>query len=110
MDAEVRKLDRFRVLMGTLVKKWTVEIMYCLYRNRTMRFSELRRLLGGVSSRTLSDRLKELEGMGLVTRRVSQTRPVRVEYSLTEGGRRIGEEAYSSFERLISVWDEVISG
>lgn len=108
MEREKAKLAKFRALMGTFVKKWTVEIMYCLYQNENMRFSELRRFLGGVSSRTLSDRLRELEKMGLVRRSVFDEKPVRIEYTLTSTGRTIGEKAYQSFDQLIEAWDEAM--
>ncbi len=108
MEAEKRKLGKFRALMGAFVRKWTVEIMYCLYENGTMRFTDLRRMLSGISSRTLSDRLRELEEMGLVRRTVHAEKPVRVEYELTPAGRRIGELAYASFEELVDAWDQVV--
>jgi DNA-binding HxlR family transcriptional regulator len=104
MEAERDRLAGFRSLMGILVRKWTVEIMYCLYENERMRFSQLRRALKGVSSRTLSDRLRELEELGLVRREVFPEKPVRVEYMLTPGGKRVGEQAYESLGRLVDVW------
>ncbi len=108
MEAERARLAEFRSLMGTFVRKWNVEIMYCLYTNRKMRFSHLRRMLSGISSRTLSDRLKELEDMGLVRRMVFPEKPVRVEYELTPAGRQIGEQAYESFEKLVDAWDKAV--
>ena len=110
MEAERDRLAEIRSVMGTLVRKWTVEIMYCLYRNERMRFSELRRVLRGVSSRTLSDRLRELEDIGLVRREVFPEKPIRVEYMLTPGGRRVGEEAYDSLGRLVDVWKREVRG
>lgn len=107
MEAERKKLAKFRALMETFVRKWTVEIMYCLYESKTMRFTDLRKTLSGISSRTLSDRLRELEEMGLVRRTVYAEKPVRVEYELTPAGRKIGELAYASFEELVDAWDQV---
>ena len=74
-----------------------------------MRFSELR-ILKGVSSRTLSDRLRELEEIGLVRREVFSEKPVRVEYMLTPDGRRVGEQAYDSLGRLVDVWKREVRG
>jgi len=109
VDDEKTVLDTFRIMMGMFVKKWTVEIMYCLYEKDPIRFSEIRKRLRGVSSRTLSDRLKELEELGFVQRTVFPEKPVRIEYTLTPNGRRIGEEAYESFSRLLKVWNEIVS-
>lgn len=109
MDEEKSRLDMFRAMMGMFVRKWTVEIMYCLYQNETMRFSEIRKMLRGVSSRTLSDRLKELEDLGLVKRTVFGEKPIRVEYKLTPSGKSIGEEAYMSLSRLLKAWEEAMA-
>jgi DNA-binding HxlR family transcriptional regulator len=51
----------------------------------------LKEHLPGIGSRTLSQRLKELEGQGIVARTVFPEVPVRVEYSLTPKGARLGD-------------------
>lgn len=55
----------------------------------TRRFGELRQSLAGVSPKTLSVRLKELEEAGVLTRTVYAEVPPRVEYALTEKGREL---------------------
>lgn len=55
----------------------------------TRRFGELRQSLAGVSPKTLSVRLKELEEAGVLTRTVYAEVPPRVEYVLTEKGREL---------------------
>ena len=70
--------------------KWTLLILRDLFTG-TKRFGELRRSLGPVSPKTLSQRLRELERQGLVTRTVYPEVPPRVEYSLTEKGRSLGD-------------------
>jgi DNA-binding HxlR family transcriptional regulator len=50
------------------------------------RFGELQRSLGGISPKTLSDRLRRLEDAGIVTRACFAEMPPRVEYRLTEKG------------------------
>lgn len=70
--------------------KWTLLILRDLF-GGTKRFGELRRSLGHVSPKTLSERLRELEAQGLVARRVYAEVPPRVEYTLTEKGRSLGE-------------------
>jgi len=54
----------------------------------TLRFSDLRRKVAGVSERMLSQTLKQLESDGLVARKSFAVVPPRVEYSLTEYGRQ----------------------
>jgi DNA-binding HxlR family transcriptional regulator len=75
MESEKRKLAKFRALMGAFVRKWTVEIMYCLYENKTMRFTDLRKMLSGISSRTLSDRLGSLRRWALCGARFMRRSP-----------------------------------
>ena len=68
--------------------KWTFLIIRDLFTG-TKRFGELRKSLSGVSPKTLSERLKELEEKGVVTRFAYPTVPPTVEYSLTEKGRSL---------------------
>ncbi|MGH9548964.1 MAG: winged helix-turn-helix transcriptional regulator [Terriglobales bacterium] len=65
--------------------KWKVLII-CKLKHKTLRFNELRRELKGVTQRVLTHQLRELEGDGLVTRKVYAEVPPRVEYSLTPLG------------------------
>jgi DNA-binding HxlR family transcriptional regulator len=54
-----------------------------------VRFNEFRQSLGEIPPRTLAARLAELEQAGVLERRVIDARPPRVEYRLTERGRRL---------------------
>lgn len=76
-------------VMAVLGKKWALFVIAVLGNQTRARFNDLLRQLGGISSRTLSDRLKELEGLGLLQRAVFPEVPPRVEYSLTDHGRRM---------------------
>ena len=68
--------------------KWTVLVVKTLGRG-PMRFNELQRTLGGVTHRTLSKTLKEMEAAGLVTRYDHRENPPRVDYALTPKGRSL---------------------
>jgi len=72
-----------------LTKKWTLLIILELYKgkNHTRRFSELMDALGEITQKILSERLKELEEEGVITKRVDATIfPVKSEYTLTKSG------------------------
>lgn len=89
MDEEVDFLEeaqRSARIIESLTKKWTVPIIYFLYQSEELGFTELATLLDGISSRTLSLRLKSLQKRGWVHREVTEDRPPRVRYSLTEKG------------------------
>ena len=75
-----------------LTKKWTLLIVLELYKgeNCTRRFSELKESIPGITSKLLSERLKELEDENIINRQVDSTSfPVKTEYSLTESGVEI---------------------
>lgn len=64
-------------------------ILYFLVEHESIRFNELRRLIGPITFKTLSAHLKELEADALVIRREYQQMPPKVEYSLSERGRSL---------------------
>jgi DNA-binding HxlR family transcriptional regulator len=74
-----------RILLDRIGDKWTVLVLGLL-RDGPMRFNEMRRAIGGVTQKMLSQTLKSLDRDGLVNRKVLQTTPVSVEYSLTPLG------------------------
>ncbi|MBS4220962.1 winged helix-turn-helix transcriptional regulator [Bacillus sp. FJAT-49711] len=70
--------------MGFLSQRWTGMIIYQLLLG-PQRFCTIESLVG-VSSRVLSERLKDLENEGVIKRNVYPETPVRIEYSLTDKG------------------------
>ena len=83
VEAAVEALEIF-------ASRWSIEILAALYIAGERRFNELRRLLEGISSRTLSDKLTMLRETGMVARIVVDGPPVKVTYNLTEHGKRAG--------------------
>lgn len=71
--------------------KWTLTIV-TLLRRQTLRFNEIKRH-AGVSQKTLTITLRELERDGFVTRTMFATIPPRVDYALTDLGRELLELA-----------------
>lgn len=71
-------------------RKWTPEILGLVWEGEPVRFNELKREVGGISPRVLSDRLSELEEAGLVDRTDHGTEPPKVTYELTDAGRALG--------------------
>jgi DNA-binding HxlR family transcriptional regulator len=68
--------------------RWKVLILQELF-GGTRRFSELHRALAGVSHRTLTQQLRELEGHGILRRKIHRQVPPKVEYSLTPLGESL---------------------
>jgi DNA-binding HxlR family transcriptional regulator len=77
---------KFEKTFTMLGKKWTGLIIKILL-DGPKRFSEITALLPELSDRMLTERFKELESLGVITRTVYPETPVRIEYSLTESGR-----------------------
>jgi DNA-binding HxlR family transcriptional regulator len=70
-------------------RRWTGAILRALL-DGARRFSDIAAAVPGLTDRMLSERLKELEAEGIVTRTVIPEMPVRVEYRLAEKGRALG--------------------
>lgn len=72
--------------MAVLGGAWTPNIIWYLSAG-PRRFSELRLDIPAISAKVLTQRLRELEERGVLTRRVMETSPPSVEYALTDLGR-----------------------
>lgn len=68
--------------------KWKLLIIRNLLQ-RPWRFNELKRDLGGISQKVLTDSLRSMESDGLITRTVFPEIPPRVEYALSELGQSL---------------------
>lgn len=66
--------------------KWTGSILWHL-KDEPVRFNDLARMVGGASKKMITERLRQLESQGLVTRQVLDTAPVSVHYEITDLGR-----------------------
>ncbi|GAA0553375.1 winged helix-turn-helix transcriptional regulator [Actinomadura livida] len=93
-DCEVRQiLDR-------IADKWSL-LVIALLDQRSLRFTELRRRIDGISQRMLARTLRHLERDGLVSRTVHPTVPPRVDYALTPMGATLHETI-----RSLVAWTE----
>lgn len=79
-----------RQVLGRVADKWTTLVVLALD-DGTLRFSQLRSRIHGVTQKMLTQTLRALERDGMVSRRVYPTVPVTVEYTLTPLGRSLGD-------------------
>lgn len=79
----------FGYTLSLLSGKWKMVVLYLLFEEQTIRFNELRRQVGNITYKMLSDQLKELEADGLVIRNEYPQVPPKVEYSLSERGKSL---------------------
>lgn len=71
-------------LLKILSSPWTLLLLHRLHIEGPKRFGELKRRLGGISTKTLTERLRLLEYEGWLTRHYEPTVPPQVTYSLTK--------------------------
>lgn len=86
--------------------RWGILALAAL-RDGTMRFNALRRRVDGVSEKMLAQTLQALERDGFVHREAQATIPPKVEYSLTELGKRTAEKLFDLIELVESTMDDV---
>jgi len=70
-------------------RKWIFRILFTVYESEKAGFNYIKKALSPITSKVLSNRLRTLEEMALVTKKVVMERPRKVEYHLTERGRRM---------------------
>ena len=87
-----------------LGKRWSALIVQDLI-GGPRRFREILGDLGRINDKVLSQRLKELEGRGIVERRLFPEVPVRVEYTLTEKGRGLAG-VINAMEQWDAAWSD----
>ncbi len=95
---------KFQHSVELIGRRWTGAIIRMLL-NGPMRFSDILAIVPGLSDRLLSERLRELEGEGIVIRTVIPDVPVRVEYTLSDKGREL-EAIVSSLDAWNGRWNE----
>jgi DNA-binding HxlR family transcriptional regulator len=89
---------RFQHAIEFIGRRWVGVILYVLL-DGPARFNELLARIPNLSDRLLTERLRELEAAGIVTREVQPGPPVRVVYALTDGGRSL-----TDIMRAIAAW------
>ena len=89
--------------LGLIANKWSVRILFTLLQkeDKTMRFSQIQKSLGGITQRELTKHLREFEKTGIISRTVFPQIPPRVEYTVTP----LGDSLWKPIEALSS-WAE----
>lgn len=99
-----------RTVIEVLANKWALYVLGAIRRyERPMRFSELRRLLDGITQKMLTQTLRSLERDGLIRRDVYPTVPPRVEYGLTALGVDVGRLTNAVAEWAVDNVDQIFA-
>ena len=94
-NKELRQACPFEAALDILGGKWKGLILFQLMKG-THRFNELKTSMPAISSKMLTQQLRELESHGLIIRKIYQEIPPRTEYSLTT----IGKDLKIAFKHL----------
>lgn len=101
-----------REVLKHVTSRWGVLVLIAL-KDRTLRFGEVRRSVGGVSERMLAQTLQWLEQDGLVDRAARNVVPPHVDYTLTPLGREAAEKVQAladwietSLPQIAQAWDQ----
>ena len=84
----MKTMEQTKMPSPIFIGRWTPRILFSL-KLKPHRHGELRRHLGGISQRMLTRTLRNLESTGLIARRVTGSKMIAVEYSLTKAGKTI---------------------
>lgn len=85
MDTKEFPVNRTLEVIGG---KWRPQV-YCTLEDGAKRFSEIERAISGINRKVLTDQLRELERLGIVSRTVFPGATPHVEYELTEEGETL---------------------
>ncbi|MCL4241591.1 MAG: helix-turn-helix transcriptional regulator [Dehalococcoidia bacterium] len=94
----------FQATLELIGRRWSGSIIRSML-SGSVRFGEILSRVPGLSDRLLSERLRELEAAGIVTRTVYPDIPVRIEYHLTEKGREL-ESIVATIDEWTAKWAE----
>lgn len=90
-DSHRERLLAIADAMDVLNGKWKIQLIGILLFKGKMRFGELIKHIEGIGAKMLSKELQNLEANQIITRTVLQTKPITVEYEITEYGKSLEE-------------------
>src|SRR6267378_2375784 len=90
-------------LLATLSSPWTLLLLHRLHMEGPKRFGELRRRLGAISTKTLTERLRMLEAEGWLIRHYEPTIPPQVTYTITKKVLEL-DSVMTELDRIAERW------
>ena len=96
-----------RALLDRIANRWVTLVIGMLSERQPRRFNELRRAIGGISQKMLTQTLRDMERDGIVSREIFPEVPPRVEYSLTPLGETLRGPLSALAEWSVRHMDEV---
>lgn len=81
----------FELTLELMGGKWKGLILWQLHENKVLRYGELQRSIPGITQKMLTQQLREMETTNLINRKAYNQIPPKVEYSLSEHGKNLGD-------------------
>lgn len=97
-----------RDVLDLIGGKWAILLLCCLQQG-PVRTGELRRSVGGISQKMLTQTLRDLQTNGMIERISHHEVPPRVEYRLTELGRSISEVARTMEQWVVQNYPRILA-
>lgn len=104
VESSERFCPRYQRAVEIVGRRWSGAVLRAMLAGAS-RFGEIQEAIPDLSNRMLSERLRELEGEGIVERVVVPERPVRIEYRLTEKGLAL-HDVVDGLSRWAEEWIE----
>lgn len=101
-EHQLSMCPRFETAFSFLGKRWNGLIIQTLM-SGPKRFKDISGLIPSMSDKMLSERMKDLEGEGILVRHVYPETPVRIEYELTDKGRAL-EPVMQQIQSWAEIW------
>ncbi len=105
-DVDIQEKCEILDIWDMLGRRWSLLILKNLSTENSIRFSELKKSLKGISNTVLSDRLSELQQEGLIIKKIYPEIPPKVEYRLTTKAKEL-ETILHSLDRWCEKWEIV---
>lgn len=89
----IQEMEResIRNNLDMLRRKWIIDILYYVRLAKNPYFADIHKGIEGINTKSLTNRLQEMEELGMINRRVKTGKPIRVFYELTDYGSGIYE-------------------
>ena len=102
--AQSRKPCALPGLLEVLAHPWSMQILWTLSQGKSLRFSEIKREVEGISPRVLTERLRQLEEKQLIFRRYETSIPPAVSYGMTRKAKKLGKILHD-LQSIARNWD-----
>ena len=97
LEANISQIIKKVIHLDTIFGKWIVLLLLLIYAYGSINFYQLNKRVNKITPKVLSNKLKHLEEIGLIGRKILIEQPLRVEYYITQKGEQFVESLIKTF-------------